>query len=259
MEIIGRAEWGARPPTKVIPTTWDRKTEFIVHYSGAARSQSVKSIQDYCMDSKGHSDIDYCFVVKDGQIYEGRGWLNIGSHTLGHNTVGIGVCVVGEDGDATAADRAAVRWLYDEACRQAGRALAKLGHQDANPGATDCPGSQLEAWVRAGMPAPAEGEDMFCAIGDKGTTAVRYLQRRIVRAGGDLSDVGGVDGQYGAGTARELAKLVGGDGASFDDAAADALDEILRAKTAGATVGGAKTPTEVTIDGPIVARVTAVS
>jgi hypothetical protein len=151
IRIISRGEWGARPPTRVVTTTWAHKTEFIVHYSGASRQQTVRSIQDYCMDTKGHSDVDYCFLVKDGLVYEGRGWLNIGSHTLNHNTVGIGVCVVGEDGDATEADRRAVRWLHDEACRMAGGPLVRLGHQDANPGATDCPGSQLEAWVQAGM------------------------------------------------------------------------------------------------------------
>lgn len=164
MDIILKSEWGGRPATKITTTTWDKKTEFIVHYSGSSRSQTIKSIQNYCMDVKGHSDIDYCFVVKDGLIYEGRGWLNIGSHTLGHNTVGIGVCVVGRDGDATEADRRAVRWLYDEACRRAKRQLKKLSHRTANPGSTDCPGNELAKWVAVGMPVtsttPTQGEEM---------------------------------------------------------------------------------------------------
>jgi hypothetical protein len=108
------------------------------------------------------------------------------------------------------------------------------------------------------------GDDVFCNWGDKLSPNVRLLQRRIIRAGGDLSGVGGVDGNYGNGTAGELAKLIGGDGKAYDDAAADMLDEILRMKTATRLNTGTKgdkgdpglTPTKVRIAGVLDAEVT---
>lgn len=256
MITVSRAGWGARAPKYTNPLDWSRVTEFVVHYSGASRSQTVRSIQNYSMDTKGYSDIDYNALVKDGVHYVGRG-DNLGGHTLNHNSISYGVCIIGQDGDATDADFQTVRELYDMACRKAGRALKKLGHQDANPGQTDCPGSKIETWVRAGMPMPgAGGDDVFCNFGESGPR-VELLQRRIIRAGGTLTDVGGADGQYGNGTARELQKLVGGDGRTYNADAVDVLDEILRVKTVKA-LGGGKVPTQVTIAGPIVAAVTGI-
>uniref|UniRef100_A0A673IKJ9 Peptidoglycan recognition protein family domain-containing protein n=1 Tax=Sinocyclocheilus rhinocerous TaxID=307959 RepID=A0A673IKJ9_9TELE len=38
----------------------------------------------------------YSFVVwSDGYIYEGRGWMSVGAHTKGRNTVGYGVAFIG--------------------------------------------------------------------------------------------------------------------------------------------------------------------
>ncbi|MBA9002000.1 peptidoglycan recognition protein family protein [Thermomonospora cellulosilytica] len=153
MDIISRGEWGARAPRNRTTTTWDRRTEFIVHYSEGPTSQSVRSIQDFHMDNpkRRWSDIGYNFLVDTkGRIYEGRGWLTVGAHAPDHNTSGIGVCMIGRDGDATEAARKAIRWLYDEACRRAGRRLKILGHRDVY--STSCPGNELYAWVRKGMP-----------------------------------------------------------------------------------------------------------
>ncbi len=149
-----RAEWGARPPEAITPLNWSKVTKFIVHYSGATRWQSVRSIQNFCMEGKGHSDIDYNELVRGNVLYIGRG-ENIGSHTLNNNSTSYGICMIGLDGDATADDMNVIRMRYDWACQRAGRVLVKLGHQDAPtlpPGYTDCPGSQLEKWIRAGMP-----------------------------------------------------------------------------------------------------------
>ncbi|WP_433228303.1 N-acetylmuramoyl-L-alanine amidase [Actinomadura formosensis] len=158
MNIISRAEWGARRPRSRSTVTWGRRTEFIVHYSEGPTTQSVRSIQDFHMGTRGWSDIGYNFLVDvHGRIYAGRGWLVVGAHAPGHNTSGIGVCMIGQDGDATPAATRSIRALYDEACRRAGRNLAKLGHRDVY--ATSCPGDQLYAWVRAGMPAEKEKED----------------------------------------------------------------------------------------------------
>ncbi|GLW63613.1 hypothetical protein Arub01_18570 [Actinomadura rubrobrunea] len=153
MDIISRAEWGARAPRSRTTTTWSKRTEFVVHYSEGPTSQTPRQIQDYHMDHNGWADIGYNFLVDvKGRIYEGRGWLTVGAHATGHNTSGIGVCFIGRDGDATDAAKKSIRWLYDEAVRRKGKSLAKKGHRDVT--ATSCPGDELYRWVKAGMPAP---------------------------------------------------------------------------------------------------------
>lgn len=151
MDIISRAEWGARAPRSRQTVSWSQRREVIVHYSEGPTSQSVRSIQDFHLDGRGWGDVGYNFLVDvHGRVYEGRGWLVVGAHAPDHNSSGIGVCMIGRDGDATDAAKRAIRWLYDEACRRAERRLAMRGHRDVYN--TDCPGDELYAWVRAGMP-----------------------------------------------------------------------------------------------------------
>lgn len=151
MEIITRAQWGARPPDRVQRITWSARDTYVQHYSGASRDQSVRAIQDYHMDVQGWSDIGYAFLVDwRGQIYEGRGWDVYPAATQDHNWHTFPVCFIGRDGDATPGALTACRWLYDEACARKGGMLFQRGHKDFNP--TDCPGDELYRWVRGGMP-----------------------------------------------------------------------------------------------------------
>lgn len=151
MIIIPRAEWGARPPRGRTFTAWSSRTRFVTHYSAAAHTQSVRSIQNYHMDHNGWVDVGYNFLVdRDGNLFEGRGWDVIGAHVAGHNTESIGVCHIGQNGDHTDQSLRAIRYLYDLATsRGGGRALRMNGHMDL--GSTSCPGHELEAWVKAGM------------------------------------------------------------------------------------------------------------
>lgn len=156
--LVTRQQWDARPPTKTVPLVLSQVDKFIVHYSGASREQSVKSIQNYCMDNKGHSDIDYSYLVRGNDLYVGRGDFE-GSHTLHNNATSYGVCVIGNDGDATDADFTVVRTVYDELCNKLNRTLRFMGHNQApglEPGYTDCPGSQIQAWINQGMPYPED-------------------------------------------------------------------------------------------------------
>jgi hypothetical protein len=221
MDIISRAEWGARPPRSIYTTTWDRRKIFVVHYSGASASQSVRSIQDYCMDHKGYSDIDYNALVDTaGRIYEGRIgiWLTIGSHTLNHNTEGIGVCYIGEDTTPlTEAAKTAIRWLFDEA----NRLKADAGFPTPlDPGphsrwvSTSCPGDTIRAWLNQGMPAsgaPAGGDDdMFCRKGDTGEK-VKALQLQLLQLDPNALPKYGADGGYGDETEYAVAWYITGD------------------------------------------------
>ncbi|MFB4307000.1 N-acetylmuramoyl-L-alanine amidase [Actinomadura sp. GTD37] len=152
MNIISRAEWGARAPRARSTVTWGDRREVVVHYSEGPTTQTVRSIQDFHMGpDRRWSDVGYNFLVDvQGRIYEGRGWLTVGAHAPDHNSSGIGICMIGRDGDATPAAERSIRAIYDEACRRAGRSLAKLGHRDVYE--TSCPGDQLWNWVHAGMP-----------------------------------------------------------------------------------------------------------
>lgn len=151
VEIIGRSAWGARAPKGIHTVPASMRTEFIVHYSGAPTTvnTTVRSIQDHGMDGRDMADIMYNFLVRGstGQVYAGRGWDVLGAHAVGHNTSGIGVCVI-TDGPISDEAKASVRWLYAEAVRRAGHALHVYGHRDVDP--TDCPGAVIEAWLKSG-------------------------------------------------------------------------------------------------------------
>lgn len=150
MKIISRSAWGARKPKRT-PYRVDpsRRRLFVVHWSGAAATQTVRAIQDWCMDGRDFADIDYNLLVRGttGEVYEGRGWDVVGSHAEGHNTEGIGVCVIGR-GEFTPAAQASLRALYAEACRRTGRKLDIKVHRELD--ATACPGDAIAKWVRAG-------------------------------------------------------------------------------------------------------------
>lgn len=196
MEFVSRAQWGARPPRYTNPLNFNVVNKFILHYSGAPRTQTVRSIQNYSMDTKGYSDIDYNYLIKDGKIYIGRG-DNIGGHTLNNNSSSIGVCIIGNDGDATDADFRAARELYDHMVGRIGHSLAKTTHRMVlGAGYTSCPGSEIENWVKAGMPYPATGEDEMDVI--------KKIQEGLRDAG---FDPGPIDGEWGP---RTMAAFVAG-------------------------------------------------
>lgn len=149
-EIISRKAWGARPPRNRWLVPWSMRTEFFVHHTDGPTNQTIKSIQNFHMDTRGWADIGYGHLVDDdGLIYEGRGWRVVGAHCPGHNTSGESVAYIGKNAPTEAALRS-IRWLYDEACRLSGRRLVTLGHGQRYP--TECPASELQAWVNKGMP-----------------------------------------------------------------------------------------------------------
>lgn len=158
MISVSRAGWNARPPDSTTALNRSRVDKFIVHYSGASRDQSVRSIQNFCMDVKDHVDIDYNRIVRGEYDYMGRGW-NVGGHTLNNNSTSYGVCVIGFDADVTDADKRTVREIYDQVCRELGRQLIKTTHRGVlGTSYTDCPGTNLHNWVMSGMPYPEGGD-----------------------------------------------------------------------------------------------------
>lgn len=173
MSMIGRAGWNARRPKGDPVHVPNRlRKEFIIHHSGGPSTQSIRAIQDWCMDGRGFDDIDYNMMVRqDGRVYVGRGLSVRGAHAKGHNTAGIGVCVVGTDELAPRA-RTALRYVYRVAVDFVGRPLLVLPHSSAD--ATDCPGDTIRRWIAHGWCNPRR---------------LYYLPGKAPRIGEDVRDV----------------------------------------------------------------------
>lgn len=126
-----------------------------------------RQIDAYHREHNGWLGFAYSFAVgrdddpAKAHIFEGRGWHNIGAHTLNHNG-DLGVVFLGNDdkgvNDATPGVRRAIKLLF---CTPTGgkigterRTLREVhGHRETF--GTDCPGDELEAWVKAGLPIGA--------------------------------------------------------------------------------------------------------
>lgn len=72
-------------------------TEIFVHCSASKPSQmwDVDDIRQIHID-KGWSDVGYHFVLpRQGGVQQGRPLNAIGAHVRGHNTVSVGICMIG--------------------------------------------------------------------------------------------------------------------------------------------------------------------
>lgn len=98
---MSRAEWGARDPVLIEHMDLPVSRMWIHHGAtrGCNTSEScieiVQAYQNFHMDGNGWNDIAYSFIVgEDGNVYEGRGWDRVGSHTSGYNSVSLGSLIV---------------------------------------------------------------------------------------------------------------------------------------------------------------------
>ncbi len=122
-------------------------TQFIVHHSGGARSQSVESIRRYHKAPKpkgrGYSDIAYHYII-DGQakLFVGRPIPQTGAHAP-PNATRIGCCVIGDNTkpgqEWTPKQKRALAALW-RAVKYIWPGIELAGHYDVMPGHTECPG-----------------------------------------------------------------------------------------------------------------------
>src|SRR4051794_36120868 len=123
-----------------------------------------RQIDAYHREHNGWLGFGYSFAVgrhddpEKAHIFQGRGWGAVGAHTLNHNS-DLGVVFLGNDdkpgNDATPGVRRALRLLFSTPTGgKIGvdhRPLREVhGHRETY--STDCPGDELEAWVKAGLP-----------------------------------------------------------------------------------------------------------
>ena len=93
--IVGVKTWAALGK---IPSANPRNIkEIIVHYSATPQGENytVEQIRQMHL-AKGWSDIGYHWYIDlDGNIFKGRDEKLTGAHTVGHNSISIGVCYCG--------------------------------------------------------------------------------------------------------------------------------------------------------------------
>ena len=157
MNIVGRAEWGAKPAVGVTNLVPSRVMLCVLHHTTGtyAGPQTVRNIQAFHMGpTRKWADIAYSFLVApDGTIYEGRGWGKQGAHTKGYNSSSVGIAFIGDGRlPVPAPALASIAWLGSEADRRFGT-LRRVGHRDV--GSTVCPGDALHGWWMGGAVLPA--------------------------------------------------------------------------------------------------------
>lgn len=170
VDVISRAQWGARYPVpggrNVAPTS---RRYFVVHWpasnAGGDEAAIVRNIEQQHRNQGWDAVPGYNFLVgMSGRIYEGCGRDTRGIHSPPRNTDGFGCCVLQPmNADPSQAALDSTKALYNELCRAANRELTRSYH--GADYATACPGAQLIAWVKAGMPSSEAGNPTKPATG----------------------------------------------------------------------------------------------
>lgn len=176
VKVISRREWGARHPDGFgpAPVPW---SEWWLHHSATVAPDLVPPWDDdddavRTLERIGQQrfsgGISYTFAVTpSGRIYQGHSVDRRGAHTIGHNTAGRGIVLVGNyDRDRpTPSQLDAVAWIVADYYRRGLCRSRRLtgGHRDVK--GTDCPGDHAYALLpeinrrAAALLDPAHEED----------------------------------------------------------------------------------------------------
>ncbi len=235
MNLVSRAEWGARSPknrsqgvlTDESTCHWNGPTitgggELTWDHSKCAGL--VRGIQNFHMDGRGWNDIAYNFLVcPHGYVFEGRG-LNVvnaaNGVTFANHTSHTICCLGGQENPFGQWEQQAFKECISYIAQSTGAPDTCKGHRDWH--STECPGNERYNWVHGGMPLqgvlpdqpvvdekphpPAPKPSQFgdwparkkglIKRGNRGDL-VKYLQQVIkVKAGGNIT----VDGDFGSRT-----------------------------------------------------------
>ncbi|WP_459195707.1 N-acetylmuramoyl-L-alanine amidase [Wukongibacter baidiensis] len=116
-----------------------RRPSIIVIHHAKHSSATVEDIHLWHLE-KGWSGFGYqYYITKNGQIYIGRPEWAIGAHTMGYNSIAIGICVQGnyDEERMSEAQFEAVVELCNYLCQKYDISIVK-GHRELK--ATRCPG-----------------------------------------------------------------------------------------------------------------------
>nr|AAY27975.1 peptidoglycan recognition protein 3 precursor [Euprymna scolopes] len=156
-ELVGRKDWGAKPPKDVVSMVLPVKYVFIHHTAMSSCTtrdaciKAVKDVQDLHMDGRGWSDAGYNFLVgEDGRAYQVRGWNRTGAHTKSYNDVAVAVSVMGDYTSRLPNQKALDTVQNLLACGvQKGFITPNyelFGHRDVRK--TECPGEKFYQYIR---------------------------------------------------------------------------------------------------------------
>lgn len=159
MPWVSRSQWGARSPQGSGNTLSSKPKGHAVHWEGpkmgvpahSSCDDTVRSIQNYHMDSQGWSDIAYNILVcQHGYQYEGRG-KGKGSAANGTSQANYdwyAICAMCGEGDPQTPEL--IQGIKDAAatCRSWGAGNGSTGHRDHV--STACPGDALYSLVKQG-------------------------------------------------------------------------------------------------------------
>jgi hypothetical protein len=175
--VINRAAWGADERKRfgansreIWPPAYTEPRAQIIHHTVTTNDPAdpaavVRAIYQYHAVTQGWGDIGYNFLIDHrGNIYEGRyggernGRISQGGHALQYNANTIGAALLGTFTDAAARPSAAAESALVELLASRGQRYAidpvapvtlagtrfshrVMGHRDALPGHTVCPGN----------------------------------------------------------------------------------------------------------------------
>ena len=138
-----------------------KETSLIVVHCAATRPSmdvGVREIRQW-HKQRGFFDIGYHFVIRrNGVIEDGRQQDQIGAPVEGHNSVSVGVCLVGGvpegnpngfEANFTEAQMVSLKALLGKLRKDYPNA-AVVGHHDLNPGKA-CPSFNVAKWIHEGV------------------------------------------------------------------------------------------------------------
>jgi len=235
MDIVTRAEWGARPPSSPLqPMPVPTSIVYIHHSASSAQGPAaVRGFQEYHMDEKEMRDIAYNWLIDlGGVIYQGRGWGKAhGGNTGIDNRVSHSICLMlnGEIQRPTAVMLNSLDWLLKEGKARGSWLLSNiLGHRQESGASTACPGgfvvSQLPAIrhrantttpLTPSTPPPTEEDPDMLIIDSDGKPAIALGFGEPVRINS---------------TQRNALRTIGVDAKKVDNATSDAIYSIKDAQ-----------------------------
>jgi len=160
VELVSRAEWGAKPRKGERENITEPVDYVIIHHTAGQECSNfdrcaliVRGIQNYHMNDRGWDDIGYSFLIGgNGQVFIGRDWGTVGAHTYHYNSVAYGISFLGTFIDHLPTEKAMdaakklIQCGVDQGFIKADYGL--YGHRDA--GCTECPGKKfyesLSSW-----------------------------------------------------------------------------------------------------------------
>ena len=165
VDIISRAEWGARSPRAVIKANmadastghWNGPTVVVAgksKWNHSACPSLLRGIQNFHMNTRGWLDIAYNFAVcPHRKIFELRG-LNVANGANGTNSGNKSshaiLFIAGEGNEFTDEERAAFVECVNHIAAETDAPARAMGHRDHK--STACPGDVSYDWISRGMP-----------------------------------------------------------------------------------------------------------